>query len=146
MSGTLASQNKRSKELSIEEKTSDSSQIKTTISKTSLPKPLETHTFKTTSIKNLPKIVGKEAIEIDIEDVLYYKDNIEEYRVQSGEETLPYILRLNGRFKSKVVSMKRTRSAKKGFKVFIFILLTIVVVVLLYFAFVKGKGIMESKS
>lgn len=99
---------------------------------TTTPIPKTSH-FKTTSFKNLPEIVGKNVTEIELEDVLYYKENEDEYKIQKGERLIPYIVRMNERFKTKAETRIRTRTAKKGFKVVFFIVMVVLAVILLFY-------------
>lgn len=102
--------------------------------------------FKTASFKKLPSIVLNEKIaELDLEDVIYYRENEEKYKVKKGERLIPYIIRMNERFKGEAETRKRTRTVKKGAKVFFFIILTVFVVIILFYAVNYGMGLFGNK-
>lgn len=83
--------------------------------------------FTKSSFKNETSIVGSGLVEIDVEDVIYYHENITEYKKESNEKLIPYIVRLSESFKKDAIYRQRSKKYKRGAK-FIFGLLFILLI------------------
>ncbi|KAM0688672.1 hypothetical protein COBT_000073 [Conglomerata obtusa] len=97
----------------------------------------EVHTFKKKSFKGLQPIAGSNLVEVDPDDVVYYLQHADEYKVQKGERLIPYIIRMNERYKSQVESRIKNRRFKRGMTVFFILFGLLIAVVVIVFGISK---------
>ncbi|KAM0674506.1 hypothetical protein GVAV_002121 [Gurleya vavrai] len=109
------------------------SSTKSTISK-------EPHAFKSKTFKGLKPITGVDVLEVDIDDVKFYMQHEDEYKVQKGERLIPYIVRMNERYKTKVESRIRNRKVKRGMTIFFALFGLILTIILIVYLLSRFKN------
>ncbi|KAM0678115.1 hypothetical protein BDAP_001374 [Binucleata daphniae] len=98
--------------------------------------------FHQKSFNSLKPIIGTEIVEVEIDDVKFYMEHSDEYRIQKGEKLIPYIIRMNERYKTKVETRIKHRKIKKGMLIFFVVFGSIIAIVMIIWmiSVLKGKN------
>lgn len=89
------------------------------------------------SFNSLKPIVGMGLVEVEIDDVKFYMEHSDEYAVKKGERLIPYIIRMNERYKTKVETRIQNRKIKRGATIFFVVFGSILAIIAIIFVYSK---------
>lgn len=95
-------------------------------------------TVKSTATNTSQKAL--KPIEVDMDDVIFYKEHEDEFKVQRGERLIPYIIRMNERFKNTAITRQKKKKVKRGAAVFVVLVAIILVICGVIFGIQKVTG------